>query len=161
MISISNDLRMQMCQEISASLYYLNVVAWFESRDYDGFAKFFRKQSAEEREHAIRIFDFLLEVGEEPCFGPAEIIHDIQAMEDIVSIAESVVELENVNTSSITQMADKASKANDHVCYSMLLWFVNEQVEEDRWANQFLTKVRICKDDIAALQMLNIEYGQK
>ena len=49
----------QIVQEFYASHYYLAMSAYFERTGYPGFAHWMRMQSDEEREHALRIFDFV------------------------------------------------------------------------------------------------------
>ena len=67
---IETALNKQINFEQAASQEYLAMVAYFEQLDLRGFAKFMRKQSEEEREHAMRtfahIFDRGVQVNTEP-----------------------------------------------------------------------------------------------
>ena len=49
----------QIVHEFFASQYYLSMSAYFERTGYPGFAHWMRMQADEEREHALRIFDFV------------------------------------------------------------------------------------------------------
>ena len=53
----------QIQKEFYAHYLYLAMSAWFEERNFEGFAKWMRIQADEERTHAMRIFDFVLDRG--------------------------------------------------------------------------------------------------
>src|SRR5580765_5546845 len=63
---LNSALNVQMNKEFFASYSYLATAAHFEAEELSGFARFFRIQSQEETQHAIRIFDYLHRVGGRP-----------------------------------------------------------------------------------------------
>ena len=63
--NISNVLNDQVTNEFNSSYTYLAMSAHFAARNLNGFAHWFRVQYEEERSHALRIFDHVLERGGE------------------------------------------------------------------------------------------------
>ena len=58
---IEQALNAQLNQEQGAAHEYLGTAAWFAERNLGGFASFMRDQAREERDHAMRIFDYVLD----------------------------------------------------------------------------------------------------
>ena len=54
---------------------------------------------------------------------------------------------------------DLAEELNDHATIQFLLWFVEEQVEEEELAHEDLRKVRMAVDSRHLLYELDKEYG--
>ena len=63
---VESALNDQLNQEQSASHEYLAMTAYLEGRNLNGFAAFMRRQSEEERVHALKIFDHISERGGTP-----------------------------------------------------------------------------------------------
>jgi ferritin len=59
---VRDALNEQIKQEFYSFYLYLSMAGSFEVADLPGFAHWMRKQSEEEREHAMKFFDFLLEI---------------------------------------------------------------------------------------------------
>ena len=59
---ISKMLHDQVAMEANASSYYLSVASWCNVNGYEGAANFFRNHSNEEREHMLKIVDYLNEL---------------------------------------------------------------------------------------------------
>ena len=53
----------QINKELFSSYLYLSMAAYFEGKSLPGFAHWMRVQEAEEREHAMKFYDFMLERG--------------------------------------------------------------------------------------------------
>jgi len=73
----------------------------------------------------------------------------------VLEAIEDFVKAEEENTRRIWRMVDLARQAGDKAAESFLQWFVNEQVEEERSANDLLSKVKLVKDQPAGLLMLD------
>ena len=59
----------QVTMELSSSVAYLQMSAWFDSFDLPGMASWMRIQSEEERQHALRFMDFVLDRGNKLVIG--------------------------------------------------------------------------------------------
>ena len=52
-------------------------------------------------------------------------------------------------------------KENDHACYQFILWYVNEQVEEETNASDILNKIKLIGDDKGLLLALDNELATR
>ena len=69
--SVEAAINDQIAKEFYAAHLYLSMVAWFEDRNLPGFAHWMRMQTEEERAHAMRLFNYLIETG-----GKVKLQHD-------------------------------------------------------------------------------------
>ena len=53
----------QINKELFSSYLYLSMAAYFEEKNLSGFGNWMRVQAEEEREHAMKFYDFILETG--------------------------------------------------------------------------------------------------
>ena len=118
----------QIGNELGASLQYISIAAHFRQRHLTLLAKLFMEQSDEERQHAQKFIDYLLDTkadlripaiaAPKPTFASAE---------EAVSAA---LQWENDVTAQVTRLMDQAVKENDYLAQSFLQWFIDEQLEE-------------------------------
>jgi ferritin len=118
----------QIGHEFAAMLQYVTIATYFDSEALPQLAQHFYRQAEEERDHAMRLVHYVVEVG-----GTAA-IPAIPAVRGDFASAEAAVQLsldqEKTVTSQINALMDRAIAENDHATRHMLEWFVNEQVEE-------------------------------
>ena len=149
-------LNRQFNHEQTASQEYLSMAAWFEKMSLRGFAKFMRKQSEEETEHAMRVFDHICDRGGEVTVGPIE-----KPRADYGTpkgVFEAAYAREQANTSSIHELYKLAQERADYPTQTMLHWFIDEQVEEEQWCEEALHLLEIVGDNKSALLMLDNRY---
>ena len=99
MVSLSETLRESLLKQSEAELYYshlyLQASHWFEVRKYSGFAKKFKSEGEEEREHFNRILDYITLRGD-----PVDVrAKSLSAVEwtDEVSVFEYFLQIEREN----------------------------------------------------------------
>ncbi len=118
----------QIGHEFGASLQYTSIAAHFSQRQLTLLAKLFFKQAEEERMHAQKFVQYLLDTK-----GDLQ-IPAIPAPTPKFASAEAAVEAalgwENDVTRQITSLMDIAVQENDYIGQSFLQWFVDEQLEE-------------------------------
>lgn len=133
----------QIAHEFHAANMYLALACWCAVESYTGFAAFFRKQATEEREHAEKFVDHLLERGILPSLlaTPAT-APELASVSDAAKLA---LQLEQENTAGIVACYEKALEVKDYASHSLLLWFINEQTEEEGWAGDLVTKAIRCE----------------
>ena len=150
-------------EQINAELYssylYLSMASWFESIGYPGFANWMKVQAAEENEHAMKFFGFVIER------GGRVLLKAIDAPEtewkSPLACFEAVLEHERKVTSLIDTLYQLARSEKDNASEIFLQWFVTEQVEEEANAEeivQFLSKV---KDAPQGMIMLDRHLAQR
>jgi len=118
----------QIGHEMGASMQYIALASYFDVETLPELARFFYRQSEEEREHAMRFVRYVVETGGEVAI-PA-----MPAVKSGFGSAEEAVQLsldqEVMVTRQINSLMDQAISSNDHAARTMLEWFVTEQVEE-------------------------------
>ena len=77
-----------------------------------------------------------------------------------VEVYEEILEHEELVTSLIHDLVDLSIKIKDHATNQFLLWFVEEQVEEEELAHEDLRKVKMALESPQLLYLLDKEYGQ-
>jgi ferritin len=147
---VVNMLQNQFSMERVASNWYLGVAALCEYKALPGFAKWFKGQSEEETAHAMKIYDYLLDIGEKPNVGVVEIKDlpnpEIEKLEYLVpDLFERALENEKEVTKAIHRIVEEAQKENDYAAVAFLQWFVQEQVEEEKSVQTVIDKLRIAQ----------------
>jgi ferritin len=152
-------LNKQITYEFSASHAYVAMSAYFESLNLGGFAHWFRVQSEEEREHALRIFDYVIDRGGRAALGAlnepqGEFGSPLAAMEYALQHERNV-------TAAINDIYALAVREGDYATQSMLTWFVDEQVEEEKSADEVIQRLKLVGDDGAGLLLIDRELAAR
>ena len=157
--NIQTALNKQLNAEFYSSYFYLSMSAYFEAKDLQGFAKWFRMQADEEYAHAMKIFDYVYQVGGEVALqkidGPKT------KWNSFLEVFKDTFEHEQKVTKSINTLVDLAQKEKDHATVNFLQWFVSEQVEEEATAQMNVKKMEMIGDSKSGLFMLDNELGSR
>lgn len=125
---IVDAINQQIGNEFGASVQYTSIAAHFATESLPQLAQYFYKQSTEERDHAMRFINYVVDAG-----GRVE-IPAIKAPQARFKFAEDAVKLslksELEVTRQINALMDLALKENDHITANFLRWFLTEQLEE-------------------------------
>ncbi|MEW6411463.1 MAG: ferritin [Candidatus Zixiibacteriota bacterium] len=139
--NMAKALNGQVKEEFFASWTYTAMGYAFESMNLKIFAKWFFKQAGEEKEHAEKIAQYLIDQGAEVKLTALEAPKtDYKSAEEIVTAA---VQHEIKVTKMIHKLVDMARKENDHATDNFLQWFVDEQVEEVASTQELLDMVKM------------------
>jgi ferritin len=126
---IEQVLNEQIQVEAMASALYLSMASWCDTHGFAHSADFFYKQSGEEREHMLKIFKYVNDVGGRavsPNVGG--ITHDFDSLR---STFEQGLEQEINNTLAFHRIVDRCYKVKDYTTINFLQWFLQEQIEEE------------------------------
>jgi len=137
---VLTELNRQLNHELSAAHAYLAMSGWCVSRNLKGFASFLGKQSGEEREHAEKIMEHILDRAESPKLDA--IAAPKQDFRTLLELVERAQAMEQANTSGINAVYEAALAAKDYPAQVLMHWFINEQVEEEAWAAELVDRVR-------------------
>ena len=131
----------QIKMEAHASASYLAMASWCEQNGFFTSAKFFFKQSEEEREHMMKIFHFLVDTGGNPISPEVSGIgHEFASIQDVF---ETALEHEVKVSESIKSIVKKARASVDITTERFLDWFVLEQVEEENTIRDILDMIAL------------------
>lgn len=136
--AVSKELQRQMNHEFSAAHAYLALAIWCDNENLKGFAQFFSKQAAEEREHAGKLMDHLLDRGVVPALSAIDAPKS--KFSSIIEVAQHAQAMEQANTQGIHACFAAAMKENDYPAQVLLHWFINEQVEEEAWTDELVER---------------------
>lgn len=150
--TLTQALNEQLTKEAHASQIYLSYAAWADNEGYGGISNFLFRHSAEERNHMMKILEYILER------GARAVVTAIPAPPadptSINNCFEKVFEHEVDNTKAINRIVKMAFTEEDWITYNFLQWFVNEQAEEETLAMQLLDKIKICGGENASNAVL-------
>jgi len=157
--SLTDALNEQVKHELYSEYLYLAMSAYCDDRSLPGFAHWMRLQADEEREHAMRFFDFITDRD-----GRAILQAIPQPPRDFGSptaLFEQVLAHEQEISSLIDQLYRKALSEQDHATQIFVEWFISEQVEEEKTAKQILETLRLAGDSNVGLLMVDRELGAR
>ena len=126
--AMSEKLNDQIANEFGAAHAYLAMACVLDGMELPALTKFFRAQSEEERSHALKILDYVLESGGEAKL--AAIPAATAKFKSVLAIAEAALKHEEKVTAQIHAIAKLARDEADFATGSFIQWFVDEQVEE-------------------------------
>lgn len=149
----------QINKELYSSYLYLSMAAYFENKNLAGFAHWMRIQEAEEREHAMKLYDFVLERG-----GQVElkaIAAPPLTWNSNLELFRAVAEHEAEVTASIHALYELALAEKDYPAQIMLQWFINEQVEEEKNAAEVVANLELIEERGTAVLMLDHNLAKR
>lgn len=156
---VQDALNAQLNLEMSSSYAYLAMAAHFEASSLPGMASWMRIQSEEERVHAMKLFDHVIDRGGKVILASIECPATDFATP--LSVFEMALEHEQRVTRAINSLYALANAENDYASQVMLQWFINEQVEEEKSAQTAIEQLRMAGSDPSALLMLDQTFGAR
>jgi ferritin len=122
--------------EAHSSATYLAMSSWCNSQGFDYSAEYFMKQSYEEREHMLKLFNFVSDLGGR-AISP-EVTNVPQEFDSFRDVFEKALQQEIYVTQQFNRLAGHCTKNNDFITFQFLQWFLKEQVEEEYVARRAL-----------------------
>ena len=156
MLKALND---QVQKELYSSYLYLSMATDLEDKNFGGFASWMKAQAEEEREHGMKIFDYILERGsrvtlEAIAKPPAEFGTVKQTM-------QAVLDHEKQVTASVHALYELALAEKDYPSQIFLQWFVTEQAEEEKTAEEVLSHLDILENKQHPLLIMDRQMGKR
>ncbi len=145
----------QIALEGTASFIYLAMAAWCDSEGLEGCTQFMHRQSTEEREHMLRLFEYLSEV-DGVAITPA-IKQPQRTYKSVQEMFKKVYEHEKKVTASINKLIALASKEGDQTTFNFLQWYVSEQREEENLMRSILDKIKLIGEGPHSLYYIDKE----
>lgn len=144
--SFADALNEQISNEFAASQQYVGAAVYYDTETLPRLAAFFYRQALEEREHAMMMIRYLLDVGEEVH------IPDIKSQETAYADGSAPVKMalkqEERVSDEIFALFELARETKDYRAEQFMQWFVKEQVEEVALMNDLLNVVERSKDNL-------------
>ena len=160
---ISEKMQKALNDQINAEMYssylYLSMSAYFESENWNGFAKWMQVQSEEEYSHAMKFFKYINEVDVKVVLDAIE--KPKLKWKSPLEVFEEAHKHELYITERIHNLVDLAVKEKDYAANLFLNYFVTEQVEEVGTVSQILHKFKLIGDNKTSLFLLDRELGMR
>jgi ferritin len=149
----------QITKELASSVAYLQMSAHFEGENLTGMATWMRMQSQEEKEHADRFIDFVLDRGNTVEIGVIDA--PPSSFDSVATVFEAALAQEQAVTQSIHDLYRLASDEGDLASFPLLQWFINEQNEEEATVETILERIRLAGAESSAVLLLDTELGSR
>ncbi|MCR5415371.1 MAG: ferritin [Pseudobutyrivibrio sp.] len=150
-------LNAQVNKEFFSAYLYLGISKFFTQENLMGFASWYRVQAEEEQEHAMKIYNYLLEQDQDVTLDPINAV-DIK-LKDALDAAKEADKHERYITDSINKIMDAAVAAKDYRTQLFLNWFISEQEEEENNSKEMIAKIEMVGKDKKSLYLLDKEVG--
>ena len=137
---ISNEIEMLLNQQVKKEAYssavYLSMASWCNRNGYDFSSEYFFKQAEEERQHQLKFYKYVLDMGGN-AVSP-EITGIKLEYNSFREVFEEALDQEISVTQSINNIYARCLKSQDFVTMEFLNWFLKEQREEEYKARRAL-----------------------
>lgn len=156
---VADLLNDQINKEFYSAYLYLDFSIFYEDMGLDGFANWYKIQAQEERDHAMLMLEYLQNNGERVTLGA--IAKPDKEMTDKLQVLKLGLEHERYVTSLIHNIYEAAHAVKDFRTMQFLDWFVKEQGEEEKSAEDMIKKMELFGSDAKGLYALNSEMAAR
>jgi ferritin len=154
---VSALLNEQINKELYSAYLYLDMANFYDAKGLDGFANWYEIQAKEEQDHAMLMYRYLHNNGENVTLEA--IAKPDKEFETLMDPLTAAYAHEQYVTSLINAIYAAAQEAHDYRTVQFLDWFVKEQGEEEKNSSDMITKMELFGSDAKALYMLNSELA--
>jgi ferritin len=156
--NVAKALNEQITKEIFSAYLYQSMAAFSANTSLKGFAHWFEVQALEELFHAEKIYNYILDQGERVIL---EAIDKPQSdFNSPLDLFEKTLAHEKIVTASVNAIAELAKKESDNATYNFILWFINEQIEEESTPNEIIGRLKLAGQG-SGLFMMDAELGAR
>lgn len=156
---IAELLNDQINKELYSAYLYLDFANYYADEGLEGFAHWYEVQAQEERDHAMMMRTYLIDNGVRVAFS--EVAKPDKIFKTHLDPLEAGFEHEKYVTSLISAICAAAFEKKDFKTMQFLDWFVKEQGEEEKNAEDLVKKMKLFGGDSKGLYMLNQELAAR
>ena len=156
---VEEALNKQINAEFWSEQLYLSMSAHFAKEGKTGFANWFKVQAQEENDHAMKFFDYIITRGGEVNIMPIKEVPHV--WESPIIAFKSALSQEKQVTAMINNLVTLCNEEKDYATLSMLQWFVDEQVEEEETAQEYIDSLEMIKDNGFGIYTLDKELKSR
>jgi len=154
---LENAIIEQIKAEEESSRLYLSMASWCEVKGFAGAAEFLFEHATEEREHALKLLNYVNDRG-----GHARVLaleEPAAQFKSLQAVFEQVLEHEILVTSLINNLVALSMEEKDYTTHNFLQWFVMEQIEEESLARGILDKFKLAEGEKGGLFHIDKELS--
>lgn len=154
---LEEALNNQINAEFWSAYLYLSMSSYFESKGLNGMASWMNIQFKEEQDHAIKFYNYVLAKGGRVLLKPIDKV-DTQWTNPL-DVFEKTLNHEQKVTSLINNLYSLATEEKDYATQSELKWFIDEQVEEEKNAQDIIDTLKLLGDNGYGLYQFDKELA--
>jgi ferritin len=156
---IQDAFNKQINAELYSSYLYLSMAAYFDSLDLKGMAHWMEIQVDEERQHAMRFFNFINDRNGRVTLStidapPSEWKSPLEAFEAAYKHEQKI-------TGMINELFNLVAVERDAAGHDFLEWFAREQVEEEANVQLIISQLKLAGDAGLGRYMIDQQLGQR
>jgi ferritin len=152
-------LNSQINKELYSAYLYLGISQYYNNAMLEGFGNWYKIQAKEEQDHADLIMQYIQNCGAEVVLEA--ISKPNVEYSNIKQGIEASLEHERFISREINTIYGAALEEKDYKTVEFLTWFIKEQVEEEKNAEEQLKKFELFNGDKRALYMLDRELAAR
>ncbi|MBE6206056.1 MAG: ferritin [Rikenellaceae bacterium] len=160
---LSEKLHAALNEQINAELWsaylYLSMSMDAEAKGLKGVANWFYVQWLEEQDHARILMNYINSRDGKVCLKPIEPVRT--EWDSVLEMFQETLKHEKVVTGLINNLAAIAAEDRDFASSNMLVWFVDEQVEEEESARDMIFAAESVEGDKYGMYQLDKELAAR
>ncbi|MDR0971499.1 MAG: ferritin [Bacteroidales bacterium] len=156
---LEEALNAQINAELWSAYLYLAMSADFSAKGLGGFANWMFVQFNEEQEHAMKIFNYMVQRGNKPDLRPIAKVE--KTWKTPLDAFKSTLKHEIEVTKMINDLYALAVEEKDYATQSMLKWFIDEQVEEEEQAQEIIDSLTLINGDGVGIYQLDKKLSKR
>lgn len=156
---VENALNAQINAEFWSAYLYLSMSMHFANKGLSGIANWYQIQFKEEQDHATILMNYVNTRGGKVLLQPIAGV-DTEWESPLASF-KSTLDHEQKVTSLINLLYSVAVDNKDYATQNMLQWFINEQVEEEETARNYIDALERIGDNGYGLYMFDKELDAR
>lgn len=157
--NVNKLLNEQINKEMYSAYLYLDFANYFTEQTLDGFANWFTVQAQEEMDHAMLFLQYMQNNGVKVTLEA--IAKPDKVCTNVVDPLNFSLEHEKFVTASIHNIYDEAYSVKDFRTMQFLDWFIKEQGEEEKNADDLIKKYHLFGTDAKGLYLLDQELAAR
>ena len=156
---VSKLINEQINKELYSAYLYLDFSVYYDEEGLDGYANWYNIQAQEERDHAMLMLQYLQNNSEKVTLEA--VAKPDKVCTNIMDPLKFGLEHEQYVTSLIHDIYAAAYDVKDFRTMQFLDWFVKEQLEEEKNAEDMIKKMELFGGDSKGLYMLDTEMAAR
>ena len=156
---VTKLLNEQVNKEFFSSYLYLDISNYYDLKNLNGFSNWFRVQAKEELDHALLFLSYMQNNNAQVLLtsinSPDGVYTDFKAP------LTTSLEHERMITASIYNIYSEAAGQKDFRTQQFLNWFITEQGEEEKNAEDLIDRYELFGYDAKSLYLLDTELAAR
>lgn len=160
---ISKDLQKalieQLNKEYHSAYIYLGMSAYCSKEGFNGAANWFLIQYQEEVAHGMKMFKYL---EDQDVAIKLPVIEEVKVeYKSLLDVFKKSLAHEQYMSKNLNNLSDIAMKEKDHATYSLLQWYVTEQVEEESTVGEIIDHIKLVGENGYGLYTIDKELASR